>query len=866
MGGIVRHKSVATESTAGELIDYACTQASCATRAHMPSGTSDLPENFFAGYTLRGRIDRGGQGAVYEAIEHSTGRRVAIKVLRSGPFSSVTERMRFDREIRILAELQHPHIVTIHSSGEVEDHRYYVMDFIAGRTLDHFVQEEDLSIDAVLALFLEICEAVHAAHLRGIVHRDLKPSNIRVDEYGKPHVLDFGLAKPILDTAAGESQEATMSGYFVGSLPWAAPEQLSTASDAIDLRTDVHGLGLLLYAMLAKSPPFTHSASLPDVMDDILEREPPPLSSINPRVDDELNTIVSMCLQKDPNRRYQIAGDLARDIERYRAGEPIEAKRDSAAYLLIKTLRRHRLLVAMATAMLLLTIGYGVTVSVLYSEATASEHLAERRAQDASEKYSLARDALEFVVGEVSENLADAPRAVAVRQRILEGAFDRLSALTGQHGDDPRLRLDLMRTHYQLGEIAVQLTRYDIAHRHLQTALDLRLAIHAEEPVTSKERSELSINYVLVGDAAYYLGEFETVDRCYRAALAIDEKLASEYPDNAGFLDNLAWSYDRLGALMARNDDYAGAMALHEKQLAIMKRLTAIDPHNATRLHGLASAYNRLAECAKRKHDWLDQVEFRRHAVEIGRRVMAMGTEDPMHLYVHARHLCDYDQAQRIVDSDADMTALNEAFEIAGELIEREPELPRTYMLMARVCCHLLEAQLPQFDSLNAEGFARAALIATDNYCELSHATDTLIDFKIRAEWALSAALSTQGCETEASEYRKQCLRTFTEARETGFNSVTMHIMRVRCLLRDLMNDAPELLSVIDEAVRVVSSDPANTPEQLVELALACRQVGAEQQSLDVLEGAVSRADSLNLEMPQAGLDALEELRSRFGE
>src|ERR1043166_4110828 len=154
-----------------------------------------LAPDSFAGYRILREIHRGGQGIVYEAIQESTDRTVAIKVLKQGPFADRAELARFEREVHVLSRLNHPNIVTIHDRGSSGGHAYLVMDYVHGRALDQYLAGADCSQEATLKLFVKICDAVHAAHLRGIIHRDLKPGNIRIDDHGEPHVLDFGLAK-----------------------------------------------------------------------------------------------------------------------------------------------------------------------------------------------------------------------------------------------------------------------------------------------------------------------------------------------------------------------------------------------------------------------------------------------------------------------------------------------------------------------------------------------------------------------------------------------------------------------------------------------------------------------------------------------
>lgn len=297
----------------------------------------------FTGYKIIREIHRGGQGVVFQALQIATKRKVAIKVMKEGPFAGADDMVRFEREAQILGQLKHPNIVTIHDTGVAAGCHYFVMDYISGDPLDVYVARRPRSVRETLELFAKICDAVNAAHLRGVTHRDLKPGNIRVDADNEPHVLDFGLAK----VATSERGEAamTMTGQFVGSLPWAAPEQVEGTPARIDLRTDVYALGVVLYQVLTGKLPYQVVGNVRQVMDRIQGSEPVRPSTIRRQIDDEVETIVLKCLAKERERRYQTAADLGRDIRHYLAGEPIEAKRDSLAYVYSKrvraALRRH---------------------------------------------------------------------------------------------------------------------------------------------------------------------------------------------------------------------------------------------------------------------------------------------------------------------------------------------------------------------------------------------------------------------------------------------------------------------------------------------------------------------------------------------
>jgi len=341
-----------------------------------------MTDESIPGYRLIREIHRGGQGVVYQAVQESTKQRVAIKVMREGPLAGPAERARFEREVAVLGQLQHPGIVAIHDSGTVGGFFYYAMDYISGRSLDDHVAFVKPSIREVFALFSEICDAVNAAHLRGIIHRDLKPSNVLVDAEGAPHIVDFGLAKV---TAAGlaadsDQQIVTMTGQFFGSLPWASPEQAEAVPSKIDLRTDVYSLGVILYQMLTDRFPYEVVGNMRDVIDRIVRAEPNRPSTVRREIDGEAETIILKALSKDRERRYQTAGELGRDIQHYLNGEPIEAKRDSAWYVLRKTIWRHKFPVATAVAFVLLVGGFGTSAAILRARAERHRRLAEAQA------------------------------------------------------------------------------------------------------------------------------------------------------------------------------------------------------------------------------------------------------------------------------------------------------------------------------------------------------------------------------------------------------------------------------------------------------------------------------------------------------
>lgn len=396
----------------------AAARASLANADWRSSGLPDfdaLPKELLEHYQMTGQVYRGGQGLVCVAVQNSTGRRVAIKIMRDGPFSSREDCLRFEREARILAQLDHPNIVGIIDSGLSRGLFYFVMDFVEGAPLSSWMSTRAASlspahqegsssrrtfrfnrasgrngeaINDTLRLFLKVANAIHAAHLRGVIHRDLKPGNIQVDSAGEPHILDFGMAK--VDDVGGSSSASAMtqSGRFFGSLPWASPEQAAGRFTEVDVRSDVYALGVILYQMLTGAFPYSIDGGPAQVLNVIQNVEPTRVRSRNALIDDELETIVHKCLQKDPSRRYQSAGELAEDLRRHQAGEPIAAKRDALPYLIKKAARRYAMPLGIAATFMVLVVSALIVSVWLWRVAADAEKIAvlERDKTLASER------------------------------------------------------------------------------------------------------------------------------------------------------------------------------------------------------------------------------------------------------------------------------------------------------------------------------------------------------------------------------------------------------------------------------------------------------------------------------------------------
>jgi serine/threonine protein kinase/formylglycine-generating enzyme required for sulfatase activity len=321
-----------------------------------------------AGYRVRRVLGWGSMGVVYLAAQDSPPRDVALKVLRAEALSPPLRR-RFQRETEMLARLNHPAIARIYASGIEGDAQggrpWFAMEYVAGRPLLDHCAAERLSVRARLRLFAEICEGVHSAHEQGIVHRDLKPSNLLVDRDGHPRILDFGVAR--LAGAAESSAFLTTAGQLVGTLAYMSPEQAAGDGRAVDRRSDVYSLGVLLFELLTgELPHSTRGLEIPEAVRMIREDEPVMLRTLVRELDLDLETIVSTALSKEPQRRYATARELALDVKRWLTNEPIQARPPSLVYQVSKLAKRHRALVAgTLTAIVALVVALAVSLLAL---------------------------------------------------------------------------------------------------------------------------------------------------------------------------------------------------------------------------------------------------------------------------------------------------------------------------------------------------------------------------------------------------------------------------------------------------------------------------------------------------------------------
>ncbi|MBV8171611.1 MAG: serine/threonine protein kinase, partial [Candidatus Eremiobacteraeota bacterium] len=372
---------------------YALANPEDPTSTHVKSGggchVRALPSTI-GHYRIERILGEGGMGTVYEAEQDFPRRRVAIKVLKSGLLSPDAG-WRFQHEAQALGRLRHAGIAQIYEASTAETPAgplpYFAMELISGEPLLKYAQTHRLNTRERLEIMAKICDAVQHAHQCGIIHRDLKPSNILVEEGRQPKILDLGVAR-ITDTDIQATQRTDL-GQLVGTLAYMSPEQVLADPLALDTRSDVYALGVILFELLAGRLPYKLSSRLPEAVHTIREEDPARLSSISRTYRGDLETIVGKALEKDKARRYASAADLAGDIRHYLHDEPIMARPPSATYQLTKFARRNKALVFGITAVFIVLIA-GIVASTWEAARARSAEQAALRERDAAAAAKLA--------------------------------------------------------------------------------------------------------------------------------------------------------------------------------------------------------------------------------------------------------------------------------------------------------------------------------------------------------------------------------------------------------------------------------------------------------------------------------------------
>lgn len=562
------------------------------------------------GYEILALLHRGGQGIVYKAVQKSTERTAALKMPLGGALLSQTQSERFEREVRLIAELSHPNIVTLYEAGIVRGRRYFSMAFVEGVPIDDYVLANGLSVPDTVRLFVKVARAVHHAHTKGVVHRDLKPANVLVDLEGEPRILDFGLAKTL--SPETDTDHLSLPGAIIGTLPYLSPEQ-AAGSTAADLRCDVYALAVVLYELLTGVFPYPVHGPIEEVRRAILET--PPLSARRavaanrqpgdpPRcIGPDLDAILQKTLRKEAEHRYGTAAALADDLERHLRGDLVEARVEAKYYLLLMAFRKYRVAALVVGVVVLALLGSLVGITWAWRHAERAARIAQAGLEMAGH----------VRLGAVVRDEGRLDQAVS----LFENAARIGEALETQ---DPVINNFLYDAYHRLAQLHRKADRHAEADRYAQKAIRRAETLLQQAPDNAEWQRMAAFANLLRGEMAEVREAWDEATAAYTAALNGFQKLRAQQPENLSTLSALAQTLTRVGICRQKLGRLEEAVdnlnAAYELACALLKR----EPQVAQRRLACAAAEANLAAwhlqqktpaADQQARQWLERAETR---------------------------------------------------------------------------------------------------------------------------------------------------------------------------------------------------------------------------------------------------------------
>jgi serine/threonine-protein kinase len=601
-------------------------------------------------YTLSRLHAAGGIGRVWLAHDASLGRDVALKELRPERTAQPAIWARFLREAQVTGQLEHPGIVPVYELGRgpADQAPFYTMRFVRGRTLAQAAQAyharrgrgqvDPLELRELLTAFVGVCNAVAYAHSRGVLHRDLKPQNVVLGDYGEVIVLDWGLAKVAgeaeaegampLEMPAGEEVQATQQGQVLGTPAYMAPEQAEGRLDLLDVRTDAYGLGAVLYEILTGRAPFEGSDTT-GVLRRVVHEEPAPPRSIIASTPGALEAVCLKALAKKSADRYASAKELAAEMQRWLAGEPVLAYPEPLSARAWRWVRHHRTLVTGAAAAgLVALVGLAVVLG-LQARSNADLRAANQRER---ERFDLAMEAIKTYHTGVSEDLLLKQKELGpLREKLLRGArefYRRLEALLEGQADR-NSRLSLGMAYYEVAELTRQLGSIDEAGDVNQRAIVLFEELVREAPDDVKPQRELARSLKSSSVILSGVGKREESLAMVRRSRELYQTLSEADPADLRLRGE--WSQIELLYSMSLHSDHrtTEAMEAIERARVILERpLESGAPCDQLRPER-AATYGALALILEEAGRKTEALSAYRRSCELGEELFRANPEDP---------------------------------------------------------------------------------------------------------------------------------------------------------------------------------------------------------------------------------------------
>ncbi|HEX2838074.1 MAG TPA: serine/threonine-protein kinase [Phycisphaerales bacterium] len=565
-------------------------------------GTSELVPPTIEGYEVGRCLGRGGMGAVYEGVQHATGRRVAIKLMLDAGLSSESGRKRFEREVEVVARLEHPGIIGVLDSGVRKGRYYYVMEYVEGRALDEALAPGMCDVREALALMVEVCDAVDYAHQRAVLHRDLKPGNVLVDMRGRARLLDFGIAQ-LIDGKAASRETVSRPGQLVGTVAYMAPEQASGSMADMGVRTDVYALGAIAYELLTGKLPCPVEGPLVSVLRGIAEVDPVRPSLVRPALSRDIDAVLLKALEKQPAKRYVTAGELAEDFRRVLAGEPVAARPVGVSGRAWRWANRNRTLsiVGAASLVMLVVVSTGLILRIVQerdravANFTQLKKVLESADPESGEGGGTIPQLMDSAAKGLTESPPESPESEADVREIIGGVYRKFGVYdkaadnqrrvlevrrAGARGDDPLLAEAL----HNLAATLWWDGKYTEAEPLYREALEMRQRLYA-----TKDNASVAFSKTHLAACRLKLGRVESARSLYQDALAMRKRL---YGDEH---EQVAQSLNNLAKCDMETEQFAEAEESFRAALAMITKL------RGDSYMGTAAASGNLADCLMRR-------------------------------------------------------------------------------------------------------------------------------------------------------------------------------------------------------------------------------------------------------------------------
>jgi serine/threonine-protein kinase len=525
-------------------------------------------------------------GVVYRARQTRLGRLVALKMIRDGAQANDQSRSRFRQEATTLARLQHPHIVQVFDLDWHEGQGFLALELVEGGSLADRLDGTPQPLRPAAELVETLARAIHCAHQQGIIHRDLKPANILLTANGQPKITDFGLAK-LRAGGPGLSE----SGAILGTASYMPPEQAQGNNNDIGPAADVYALGAILYELLTGRPPFKATSSL-ETIRQVINLEPVLPRQLRPELPRDLQTICLKCLRKEPGKRYAIAMELADDLRRFLAGEPVRARPAGVVERCVRWARRRPAVAALAgvgalavVSLLTLTLWYVTSLRWYNRELATQLHRVERQRERTERERQRSQANLDQALGLLDRIVlgdpdpADGLRLDHRRLKELRHALSLYLAMLRANRSNPLVLQKTARAYERVGAVEFLLGHRGPAEKALGRSVALLTRLRAASANYPGYRYDLGTTWNTLGRLLRdnRPGEAES---CFRTAVRLLESLRREFPKEPHYPESLARSYHNLGNLLGDRGRPDAARAVYRRAVALHRRLVQRFPAN----------------------------------------------------------------------------------------------------------------------------------------------------------------------------------------------------------------------------------------------------------------------------------------------